>query len=215
MIDHNKIILNTAKTVFKGKQIFQSGKSRLFYKDKVWYIINISFQSSGFSKGTYLSVSTCWLWDKGTHFSSDVGSRELGFLSADEPDFESKVAQYASHALSRAEQLERQFKNPKDVATYFRQNSTGNIHYLLDFMISLIFDNDIKYATSVLNQIEAFPVSAPWVQEVINYARDLRPFFTDRSKFTQQIAQSVIASRRALKLHDSYTEEQIAQALDT
>ncbi len=72
---HSKILIQTAKTLLTPLGIVQKGQSRTWIDDHGWWVIMMEFQPSGWSKGTYLNVGVCWLWDRNNYLSFDVGDR--------------------------------------------------------------------------------------------------------------------------------------------
>lgn len=65
---HSRLILSPL-------HIFQKGRSRVSIDDHRWWLTNIEFQPSSWSKGSYLNVGAMWLWSEHDYLSFDVGSR--------------------------------------------------------------------------------------------------------------------------------------------
>jgi hypothetical protein len=91
-LEHSKIIAEAAKETLEPLGIFQKGRSRSWIDDRGWWIVNIEFQPSGNSKGSYLNVAAMWLWDENDFFTfdfgNDVGGRIAGFVEyVDEKQF--------------------------------------------------------------------------------------------------------------------------------
>ena len=53
---HTKIITQAAREILRPKGLVQIGRSRLWTDDHGWWLINVEFQPSGVSKGSYLNV---------------------------------------------------------------------------------------------------------------------------------------------------------------
>lgn len=89
--DPTNSILNTgAREVLRPMGLVRRGRSRTWWDDHGWWLINVEFQPSGFSKGSYLNVGICWLWraEPKSYVSYDLGYRIPGaggsFESADQ-----------------------------------------------------------------------------------------------------------------------------------
>lgn len=60
--DPTNSILNTgAREILRPMGRVRKGRSRTWWDDHGWWLINVEFQPSGFSKGSYLNVGICWL----------------------------------------------------------------------------------------------------------------------------------------------------------
>lgn len=60
---HNKIINDIAKKTLAPYGIFRKGSSRVWLDDNGYFITQIEFQPSGWSKGTFLNVGVSFLWE--------------------------------------------------------------------------------------------------------------------------------------------------------
>ncbi len=72
---HTKLINAAAREVLGPLGLVQSGRSRLWTDDHGWWLIGVDFEPSGFSKGTYLTVSVMWLWTEEQGFGAHFGGR--------------------------------------------------------------------------------------------------------------------------------------------
>ena len=72
---HSRLIDQAAREVLSPLHIFQKGRSRVWIDDHRWWLTNIEFQPSSWSKGSYLNVGALWLWSEHDYLSFDVGSR--------------------------------------------------------------------------------------------------------------------------------------------
>jgi hypothetical protein len=60
--DHNREIALAAKRVLAPLGCVRKGRSRTWLDDHGWWTGVIEFQPSGWSKGSYLNVAACYLW---------------------------------------------------------------------------------------------------------------------------------------------------------
>lgn len=63
MKPHEKIINDVAKSILTPEGFFRKGTSRVWLEDNGYYMTQIEFQPSGFSKGSYLNVGVSFLWE--------------------------------------------------------------------------------------------------------------------------------------------------------
>ena len=111
--DHNRIIRNAAKAVLAAEGLFQMGRSRVWIEDNGWYLTVVEFQPSGWSKGSYLNVAICFLWDNKEYLSYDYpGASNIqvgGFTSfeGNEDEFLQKIHAMAETALSKVKEYRR------------------------------------------------------------------------------------------------------------
>jgi len=104
MEPHNKIIQDSAKQVFKPIGLFQVGASRGWIDDNGWYLIQVEFQPSAYSKGAYLNIGVGFLWEKTKELDNtlgfDYGYRERSHVeyNGNDIDFSNKMLEYANYA---------------------------------------------------------------------------------------------------------------------
>jgi hypothetical protein len=73
--DHNAVITAQARRVLKPLGLVRLGKSRVWIDDHGWWTIQVEFQPSAWSKGSYLNVGINWLLYEGSAGAFNVGSR--------------------------------------------------------------------------------------------------------------------------------------------
>ena len=94
---HDRIIKKAASEILVPLGLFQKGQSRCWLDDNGWYITQVEFQPSAWSKGAYLNVGVSFLWKKSKALdetlSFDIGYRENAFVefSGDEAAFYGKM----------------------------------------------------------------------------------------------------------------------------
>ena len=103
--DHNKVLKQVAREVFEPYQLIQKGRSRIWLDDRRWHVIVVSFDPSGFSRGSYLVVSVMWLWVVKDFVSYDHGDRVGLFDDAREEDWDEVIRRKANAAVERVREL--------------------------------------------------------------------------------------------------------------
>lgn len=81
MEQHNKIINDIAKRILKPAGLFRIGSSRLWIEDNGYFFTVVDFESSGYTKGTYLNVGIDFLWgdiqDNNEYLKYEIGGRVI------------------------------------------------------------------------------------------------------------------------------------------
>lgn len=74
--EHGRIIASAAKAALAPLGCLRRGQSRIWQDDHRYWAINVEFQPSGWSKGSYLNIHVAWLWaiTHGYQYSYRAGS---------------------------------------------------------------------------------------------------------------------------------------------
>lgn len=120
MQQHDKIINAAAKKVLAPKGLFRKGSSRIWLDDNGYFIIQVEFQPSGRSKGSYLNVGISFLWGSSKALNDslafDYGDRvyvdgkQFVPYSGNDEGFMIEMEQFADVALQKVMEY-RQFKD--------------------------------------------------------------------------------------------------------
>ena len=111
--DHNKLIKQAANGVLKPNGLFQKGTSRMWIDDNGWYLTIVEFQPSNWSRGSYLNVAVCFLWDEKDYLSFDYSAgpvHRVGKFVAfdrDEDKFLSEIHALAEAGLDKVKEYRR------------------------------------------------------------------------------------------------------------
>ena len=63
MDNHNKIIIQVANNVFSPMGFFQKGKSRTWLYDCGYCFVQVEFQPSAYSRGSFCNVGIAFLFE--------------------------------------------------------------------------------------------------------------------------------------------------------
>lgn len=116
MREHDKIINTAAKKILAPHGLFRKGTSRVWLDDNGYFMVQVEFQPSGWSKGSHLNVGIGFLWEKCRELndllSFDFGYRVKGFVPYREEDdgFEVEMERFAETALQKVMEY-RKFKD--------------------------------------------------------------------------------------------------------
>ena len=91
MEDHNKIIRQTAKTILSPHGFFQVGLSRAWLYDCGYFFVQIGFQPSAWTRGSYCNVGIGFLFEypeeSNTQIAFNYGFDRIGdFIEYDDDD---------------------------------------------------------------------------------------------------------------------------------
>jgi hypothetical protein len=124
-----RLITAAARDVLRPLGLVQKGRSRTWLGDQAWWLLVVSFDPSGFEKGSYLDVSATWLWNERDYISFDVGGRtrwiradgsEVGGISYDSDEQFAREARRMVEAASAQVELYRSlFVTLQDCAHYY------------------------------------------------------------------------------------------------
>ncbi|MBV4360291.1 hypothetical protein [Pinibacter aurantiacus] len=122
VFDHNKILKKIAKERLTPFGIIQQGKSRTFLYDNGWWIIIIEFQSSSWSKGSYLNIGLDFNFFPREHFAFTYGYREKSFEEVkDEKHFADVINEYCDFAIKKVAELRTKFADVWTASNTFKK----------------------------------------------------------------------------------------------
>lgn len=118
MDSHNKIIQQVANDVFSPMGFFQKGKSRTWLYDCGYCFVQVEFQPSAYSRGSFCNVGIAFLFEYfgglNETLAFDYGRKRILLGNADfieytgdDEIFETQVFQLANNALKYAKWLMR------------------------------------------------------------------------------------------------------------
>src|SRR5262245_13657714 len=120
-------IIKTTAGDYLSRMGYQRLKgSRAYIEDRGWMFLVISFESSGFSKGTYLQVGAHFLWSDDEHWSFEVCERVGGFHPFEaEMQFRGTVLRIAKQGTDKAAKLKARLKDVGSITRHFRFQRSG------------------------------------------------------------------------------------------
>lgn len=118
MDSHNKIIIQVANNVFSPMGFFQKGKSRTWLYDCGYCFVQVEFQPSAYSRGSFCNVGIAFLFEYigslNETLAFDFGRKRILLDKTDFIEytgnveiFEAKISQLANNALKYAKRLMR------------------------------------------------------------------------------------------------------------
>lgn len=120
--EHSKILREEAKRTLTPLGLEQKGRSRIWLHDGGWWVGVIDFQSSAWSRGSYLNVGVVWPWAPFANgFEAvDWGGRvDVPFIEFEsEPQFRPLAADLAAVAAEEIESFKTACSTPASAAHY-------------------------------------------------------------------------------------------------
>lgn len=201
--EHSKIIIKTAKQLFKPYGFEQKGQSRVWHDDQGLYTTLIEFQPHKWEHGAFLNVGVNFHWYVQPYTSFDIGYRETGFEKFETAkQFTAKIEDMvhlaAEKALSYRQQLiDLSTAKATILAHHFTSDSLwGNYHRGVVCGLTKDIDGLNQYFDALL-QVDH---DVKWANELKTKALQLKALASDPSKFNTEILQTILESRKEKKL---------------
>ena len=199
--DHNRLIAKYAKTELGSIGCVRKGRSRIWIDDHAWWVLVVEFQPSSWSKGSYLNVGACWLWNLKDYLSFDYGNRVERFQSAaGEAPFEKKAQMLAAKAKATVEEYRVRFSSIRAVSTCLNdfQGDGFYSHFHAGVAAGLIGDTDT--CNHHLCLVTESNEDREWALDVKRRAKDLLGLANDLMRFRKYVCSVVIETRHKMGL---------------
>jgi hypothetical protein len=195
--DHNVVITAEARQVLKPLGLVRQGKSRVWIDDHGWWTIQVEFQPSAYSKGSYLNVGINWLLYEGTAGTFHIGSRvDVPFIDATENEsFKQEAHTLAIRAKAEVEKLRAQFSNLEAATAYYRDSGcqTGWQDYYHGVLLAL--GGDVAGAKAAFESVCNRRAEIGWVKALAQRASELQKLASDHTAFVETIRGIVLRTR--------------------
>jgi hypothetical protein len=188
-------------------------------------VVVVEFQSSSWSRGTYLNVGVNWLWTPKEYLTFDLsepdsrmrvrlpgstihGTDFVDYRDDDE-DFANAARMFAEAAAERISEFRTLFPTPAAAATYLRQaeNPQASPHAIHDTAIASGLAGDMTGARELFARLRRLLQEQSAGREVYEWENDLRrradelQALTDEpAAFLTRIERDIAEARLRLKL---------------
>jgi hypothetical protein len=202
--DHNAVITAQARRVLKPLGLVRLGKSRVWIDDHGWWTIQVEFQPSAWSKGSYLNVGINWLLYEGSAGAFNVGSRiDVPFIeTTGNESFERDAHGLALRAKDQVEKLRAQFSTLEKSAFYYRdcgRHSAWDDYY---YWVVLAIGGDIAGARAAFESVPTHRMHYGWEKALAQRAAELHELASNRTAFAETILGIVRRTRSIGNLPD-------------
>lgn len=201
--NHNKILAAAARQALEPLGLKRKGASRIWIDDHGWWVIQVEFQPSASSKGSYLNVGVSWLLYEKGHLTFDVGYRiDTPFIAFEsEGQFASTVGELTKRADQEVIKLRRQFSSLQMAASYYHQDKDLSDPWEA-YSAAVIFGLAGKVAESrtLFHQIAQGDRVYDYQKGLVHRAADLQELLDNPVQFKQSVVGIVHRARSAANL---------------
>jgi hypothetical protein len=202
--DHNAVITAEARHVLKPLGLVRQGKSRVWIDDHGWWTIQVEFQPSAWSKGSYLNVGINWLLYEGSVGAFNIGSRvDMPFIEATgNESFKQDAHTLALRAKEEVENLRSQFSTLEAAASYYRDSGPQSAwdDYYYGVLLALV--GDIAGAKVAFESVPTHRLKFGWEKALALRASELHKLTSDQTAFVETIRGIVLRTRSIGNLPD-------------
>ena len=195
--DHNRVIDAEARQALKPLGLYRKGKSRVWYDDHGWWLIQVEFQPSAWSRGSYLNVGINWMLYEGSVGAFHVGSRvDVPFISAtDNDDFAADARNLALRAKEEVTSLRAKFADLGSVVTHYSELHHRSIWDEYFYGVFLGLSGDASRAKKAFEAVPTHRVQYGWERALSQRAAELSGIVSTRSAFEETIRGIVLRTR--------------------
>ena len=199
---HSRLLTEAARRHLRPLGVLQKGRSRTWLDDRGWFVANIEFQPSGFSKGSYLNVGAHFLWQWGGYLTFDLGDRLEQFVPYEsDAQFAPQADRLAARAASEVLVLRELLPDPSAVASVIPLPERGGGWPYYHRAVSLGLAAQPQAAAREFLAIAAADGDdRAWVIDLRERCRRFAELVAEPPGFRAAIVQLIAEQRIALKL---------------
>jgi len=199
--EHSRLLTAAARSTLRPLGCVQKGRSRTWLDDHGWWVGVIEFQPSGWSRGSYLNVGACWLWEEKDFLSFDAGYRVAPFQPfTDTAEFTVAAQALAEQAAAEVLALRDRFPTPGQVGALMRRHPKPGIREHMHAGIAAGLAGAYDEARRHLALAAEESHTAPWVDVLKRNCAELTSRLQPGGGFEAEIAAIVTRTRRAVGL---------------
>lgn len=185
--NHNKIINAAARQELKPLGLKRKGSSRVWLGDFGWRVIQVEFQPSSWSKGSYLNFGIAWLLFEKSHLSFDVGYRiDTPFIEYKTDDqFEPAATEMVRRAASEVTKLREKFDSLASATEHFRDDDLASpwSRYYAGVIFGL--SGMVAESRDCFQEVANMDARYDWQKGLVYRAKDLMDLLGDEDQFKQ------------------------------
>lgn len=203
--EHGRLIAAAGKRHLSLLGLKRKGQSRIWRSDHGFWIINVEFQPSGWSGGSYLNVGAQWLWREwgSGGISFDYGYRVANFVPFETSEqFEPEAERLAIQAAEEVQRLRRVCQPLSSTAEFL----SGQVHmwpqhrWTSDAAIALGLVGDIERSHLMFQAIPDFLNTDEEADKLRGIIADLQCSLSTPERFEASVADVVNRQRGRNKL---------------
>lgn len=201
---HSKLLNQAVREVLRPLALVQRGRSRMWIDHHGWWIINVEFQPSSWSKGSYLNVGVQWLWHRSPALCFDFGyrvtwGRNEQFVEFHTPEqFAPEAQRLAVLAASKVQEYRAMFCDLTRLPAVLRGRDKGQYAYHIAMAHGLLGRS--HDARTSFNDALIKEPSYDWHHAHNEQIREVCALLDDPGAFRPRVGEIVLEQRRILKL---------------
>src|SRR5512138_3827021 len=202
--DHSSLISAEARRVLKPLGLMRKGASRVWVDDHGWWSIQVEFQPSAWSKGSYLNVGVNWLLYEGSVGAFNVGSRvDVPFIeAAGNENFEKDAHSLAVRAKDEVTRLRLKFATLRHAIDHYRSSGRRSVWDDYYYGVLLALAGHTAEAKAAFNSVITHRMECGWEKALAQRASELDTLATDQTAFVETIRGIVLRARSIGNLPD-------------
>lgn len=203
-VDHNAVIAAAARHVLKPFGLVRQGKSRVWIDDHGWWTIQVEFQPSAWSKGSYLNVGINWLFYEGCVGAFHIGSRlDVPFIEASgNESFKEEAHALALRAKEEVATLRSRFATLAAAISHYRDDARQSGWDDYHHGVLLALSGDIVNAQAAFESVSTHRLQYGWEKARAQRATELYGLTSNRAAFVETIRGIVLRTRSIGNLPD-------------
>jgi hypothetical protein len=201
---HNLILNKAARDILRPLGLLQKGQSRSWIDDHGWWLGNVEFQQSSWSKGSYLNVGAMWLTYPADYFSFNEGYRKEAHVEyLNDAQFTLKAAWLVQRASEEIEILRDKYKDLKKTSELLAQGVDKTASWRCYYAATLCgLVGKIEESRRLFKQIinDEDDKGIDWVKRRREVSEQLIALLENPPKYKSKLIEFVRRTRAELKL---------------
>ena len=199
--DHNRDIAQAASAILKPIGCFRKGRSRTWLDDQGWWLGVVEFQPSSWSKGSYLNVAACFLWNEKDYLSFDdlTGDRPWHDAIAGQ-SFREKADKLAKQARAALSELRKRHETPALTAGWLSERERFSNWTHFHAAIAHGLSGNASAAYRHFRAARLPDANGDWVMEFNRKCTSLAEIVVDEKLFAATIVDTIHRTRERLRL---------------
>jgi len=205
--EHGRIIAAAAKAALAPLGCVRRGQSRIWQDDHRYWAINVEFQPSGWSKGSYLNIHVAWLWavTHGYQFSYRAGSF-IPFETVEQ--FTPLITEMATTAAVEVQKTREKFRSFDDILTQIQTCAARKPNFWdhFDAAIAHALAGDIPAARQYFERIANWNTEgSTWRTQARQNTLTLATLLDRPRDFRSAIVANIARRRQLMYLPPTHT----------
>jgi len=195
--EHGKLIAAAAKAALTPLGCVRKGQSRTWISDERFWAIQVEFQPSAWSKGSYLNVGAAWLWHARKSLAFNVGYRVADFIAFESVEqFTPLIEAMAATAAKEVTKFRKRFYSLDSIYNYLK-NDLSDGWPLYHAAVAAGLASDIETSRQLFLRFDAWCDLPHWRTKIESESRALAALLSAPAQF-QTTIQAIINQCRSL-----------------